>query len=141
MTWFGLMRMRGLYGSKDGSHIVCQDCCARDGGEGGEIEEGEGWKIMVVVDAESGLNDMFEVENDCIWCVWYLNFNHCTVSKISKLKRGGTNLQVLEMQMDWIFCPVSANYYQAKYSSTLLLLFGVCTWKSSGEVMCIQSLR
>ena len=40
-----LMRMRGLYGSKDGSHIVCQDCCARnggDGGDGGEVEEGEG---------------------------------------------------------------------------------------------------
>ena len=38
--------------------------------------KGEGWKMMVVVvDAESGTNDMFEVEKDFIWCV-------CVVSKL-----------------------------------------------------------
>ena len=69
----GLMRMRGLYGSKH----CCQECCAANDGDGGEVEEGEGWKV-VVVDAESGINDMFEVENHLTWW-WYLNFNRCTV--------------------------------------------------------------
>ena len=57
--------------------IVVRSAVRRNDGDGGEVEEGEGWKV-VVDDAESGINDMFEVENHLTWW-WYLNFNRCTV--------------------------------------------------------------